>query len=226
MRASLRFGLAIRAALAFSALASFVVAQPCRGQIRINEILADPGFDWNGDGVIQFKEDEWVEIVNVGSTAVALDSLRLSDGSTMTFRYGFTGTIEPGHVRVVFGSQSVAWEIANGLGSAGLSLNNAGDTVGLWQLAGTDTLLVDTYTYVSHEVLDDRATGRMPDGVGEWRVFDAMNPYAGMTPPLGTGCNPTPGAVNGCPTALEPATWTKVKRRYATFDAPGIPPSR
>jgi len=226
MRASLRFGLAIRAALAFSALASFVVAQPCHGQIRINEILADPGFDWNGDGSIQFKEDEWVEIVNVGATAVALDSLRLSDGGTVAFRYGFTGSIDPGQVRIVFGSDSVTWEAANGLGSAGLSLNNAGDTVRLWQLAGTDTLLVDTYTYLSHEVLDDRATGRMPDGVGAWRVFDAVNPYAGMTPPLGTGCNPTPGAVNGCPTAIEPSTWTRVKRRFTAVGAHPIPPSR
>jgi len=220
MRVSLRFDVVVRFVGMLATMTSFVVAQPCRGQIRINEILADPGFDWNGDGSIQFKEDEWVEIVNVGASAVELDSFRLSDGGTLAFRYGFSGTIAPGGVRVVYGSDSVAWEAANALGSAGLSLNNAGDTVRLWQIAGADTVLVDTHAYVAHAVLDDRSTGRMPDGLGEWRVFDALNPYAGMTPPLGTGCSPTPGAVNGCPTAVERASWTNVKRRFVAH--PGM----
>jgi len=210
MRPWFRFGLATVGV--FAVLAQFVSAQPCSAQIRINEILADPGFDWNGDGTIQSKEDEWVEIVNAGTTAVVLDSLRLSDAGA--FRYGFSGTIQPGHVAIVYGSDSVVWEGAQGLGSAGLSLNNAGDAVNLWQVAGPDTILVDTYTYLPHEVLDDRATGRLPDGIGPWRIFDARNPYSGMTPPLGTGCNPTPGGVNGCPTAISPATWTQVKQRF------------
>jgi hypothetical protein len=213
MRRSLGLGLVL--AVTVAAFGSFVAVAPCGAQIRINELLADPGFDWNGDGTAQSKEDEWVEIVNAGTTTVDLDSLRLSDaGTTIAFRFGFSGTLAPGHVLIVYGSDSVAWEAANAAGSAGLSLNNAGDTVRLWQLAGTDTLLVDTYTYASHEVLDDRSTGRMPDGTGEWRVFDARNPYTGMTPPLGTGCNPTPGGVNGCPTAVAPASWSHVKRRF------------
>ena len=216
MRSWFRFGLVIAAG--FAVLASSLGAQPCNAQIRINEILADPGFDWNGDGTIQSKEDEWVEIVNAGTTAVVLDALRLSDAGAL--RFGFSGTLAPGHVAIVYGSDSVVWEGANGLGSAGLSLNNAGDDVQLWQVAGADTILVDSYTYLPHAVLDDRSTGRMPDGVGEWRVFDARNPYSGMTPPLGTGCNPTPGAVNGCPTAISPATWTHVKRRFASEAAP------
>jgi len=114
----------------------------------------------------------------------------------------------------VMGSTSVAWEAANGLGSAGLSLNNAGDTVRLWRLSGNDTLLVDSYTYAAFEVLDDRSTGRMPDGGNTWVVFDGRNPYNGTTPPLGTGCNPTPGVRNGCPTAVEPTTWGTVKQMY------------
>lgn len=199
------------------------MAQPCRSQVRINEILADPGFDWNGDGTVGFKEDEWVEIVNAGPTPVAIDDLRLSDAGTVVFRYGFSGTLAPGSTFLVFGSQSVAWETANGLSTVGLSLNNAGDTVRLWQLAGSDTLLVDTYTYAAHEVLDDRSTGRLPDGTGEWRVFDARNPYTGTTPPLGTGCAPTPGAANACPTAVAPSTWTRVK---ALFDIPELPVGR
>lgn len=210
-------------ALAAAWLGSVGLAQPCQSQVRINEILADPGIDWNGDGVVSFKDDEWVEIVNAGTSPVTLDDLRLSDGGTVAFRFGFSGSLAAGAALLVLGSDSVVWETANGLSTVGLSLNNTGDTVRLWQLTGSDTLLVDTYTYASHEVLDDRSTGRMPDGTGSWRVFDARNPYAGTTPPLGTGCAPTPGASNACPTPVAPVSWTRVK---ALFGAPESAPDR
>jgi hypothetical protein len=198
-------------------VASIGGAQTCQGQIRINEILADPGIDWNGDGTVDSKNDEWVEIVNPTSQPLALDAYRISDGGARVFRFGFTGSLAAGAVKVVYGSTSVAWETANGLSTVGLSLNNAGDLVRLWQVVGNDTLLVDSYTYAAFEVLDDRSTGRLPDGSDTWSVFDGRNPYSGTTPPLGTGCNPTPGASNGCPTAVEPVTWGALKR---LFDAP------
>ena len=185
-------------------------AEACLGQVRINEILADPVSDWDGDGIANFKDDEWVEIVNVGPTSVVLDDLRLSDASN-AFHYGFSGTLAPGAHRLVVGSASVAWETSEGQSTVGLSLNNGGDTVRLWQLVGADTLLVDEYTYVAHEVVDDRSTARVPDGTGAWMLFDALNPYSGEMAPLGSGCPPTPGNPNACPTSVEPGTWSTVK---------------
>jgi hypothetical protein len=165
--------------------------------------------------MVDSRDDEWVEIVNAGLAPVALDDYRLSDGGSMLFRYAFTGTLAPGAVRLVTGAESVAWEMANGISTTGLSLNNAGDSVRLWRVVGADTTLADSYTYVGFEVLDDRSVGRMPDGAAEWRLFDAHNPYAGTTPPLGTGCNPTPGNSNSCePTAVERAAWSRVKQMY------------
>ncbi|MFQ5600318.1 MAG: lamin tail domain-containing protein [Candidatus Krumholzibacteriia bacterium] len=199
---------------------SLLPAQVCHGQVRINEILADPASDWDGDAATHFKNDEWVEIVNTGATAVALDAFRLSDASD-TFRFGFSGTLSPGQQLVVYGSESVGWESTEGLSTVGLSLNNSGDTVRLWQLSGPDTLLVDEYSYASHETLDDRSTGRVPDGGDTWFIFDALNPYAGADPPLATGCAPTPGGPNACPTAVESATWSAVK---LLFDAAGERP--
>jgi len=199
-------------------LASIGSAQTCAAQVRVNEILADPGFDWNGDGTVSTRDDEWVEIVNAGATPVVLDEYRLSDAASASFRYGFTGTLSPGAVLVVYGGASVAWESANGQSAVGLSLNNAGDTVQLWQVAGPDTILVDSYTYAGFEVLDDRSTGRMPDGAATWALFDARTPYAGTTPPLGTGCPPTPGASNACPTPIEPREWGAIKRLYGPSD--------
>lgn len=195
-------------------LASLGAAQPCSAQLKINEILADPGFDWDGEGTVSARDDEWVEIVNAGSSPVVLDGYLLTDAASTSFRFGFSGTLQPGAVQVVYGSTSVAWEGANGQSAVGLSLNNAGDTVQLWQVTGLDTVLVDSYTYAAFEVLDDRSTARVPDGADTWQLFDARTPYTGTTPPLGTGCEPTPGMSNGCPTAVEPLDWGTLKRFY------------
>jgi hypothetical protein len=201
--------------LAAGWLSSMVAAQPCGAQVLVNEILADPGFDWDGDGTVSSRDDEWVEIVNAGSSPVILDDYRLSDGGTSRqLRFGFSGTLLPGGIKVVFGATSVAWESANGVSAVGLSLNNAGDDVRLWRIVAADTVLVDSYSYQAFEVLDDRSTGRHPDGSPTWALFDARNPYSGTTPPLGTGCAPTPGGSNTCATPVTPITWSNVKTKY------------
>ena len=210
MRCLLRtFGLGI---LIGAALTSLPV-QVCRGQVRVNEILADPTNDWDGDGTSNFRGDEWVEIVNAGAVAVSLDGHYLTDASNV-FRYGFSGTLAPGAVLLVNGTQSVGWETSNAASIVGLSLNNGGDTVRIFRVSGADTVLVDEYTYAAHEVLDDRSTGRTPDGADTWFVYDGLNLYTGTTPPLGTGCPPTPGLANGCPVPVTPSTWGDVKRLY------------
>ena len=193
--------------------ASLGPAEPCNGQVVISEILADPASDWDGDAAVSFKNDEWLEIANVGATPAVLDSLRLSDASDV-FRYGFQGILAPGAQLHVLGSESVAWETANGFSSVGLSLNNGGDTVRLWQLAGAETLLVDEYTYVAHEAEDDRSTGRMPIDGTTWMLFDAFNPWTGSNPPVSTGCPPTPSQDNQCPTPVEEQTWSRVKTLF------------
>ena len=145
--------------LALAACAGMAAASPVCGQVQVNEILGDPGVDWNGDGTVSARDDEWVEIVNAGTGPVVLDDYRLSDGGNRLLRYGFAGTLLPGAVQVVFGSTSVAWESTHGVSAVGLSLNNTGDSVRLWKIAGADTVLVDSYTYAAFEVLDDRSVG-------------------------------------------------------------------
>ena len=151
----------------FCLLAVTAFAPEGVAQIRLNEILGDPGTDWNGDGAVDSKLDEWVEVVNVGSSAVDLSKYRISDASAATeFRFALSGMIGPGEVKVYFGSDVVAWQAANGVGQLGLSLNNAGDTVFLYEVNGAETLVNDTYTYATAEVADDRSVGRLPQGSG------------------------------------------------------------
>jgi hypothetical protein len=190
---------------------------PASAEVLLSEILADPASDWDGDGAVGSRTDEWVEVVNTGASSVDLSVYRLGDLSGgYSWRYGFSGTLQPGAVAIVYGSDSEAWQAANGFTIAGLSLNNAGDTVFLYKIGGADTLVVDSYAYVAHEVLDDRSTGRMPADVTEWRIFDALNLYSGTNQPLGTGCLPSPGVVNDCDplVPVEQTTWGAIKEMF------------
>jgi len=178
--------------------------------VRLSEILAAPARDWDGSGAFNSRDDEWVEIVNGGSVPADLSGYFLTDGDSIP-RFAFTGTLAPGEVRLVTGTESVAWERATSHPVFGLSLGNTGDQVLLWKITGSDTTLVDGYTYKSHESAADRASGRTSDG-SEWKLEDQLNPYTGSTQPVGTGCPPTPGAPNSCgvtPTRHE--TWGRVK---------------
>jgi len=117
-------------------------------------------------------------------------------------------------VKVVFGKDAVDWERATANPVFGLSLGNTGDSAMLWQVVGADTVLIDSYTYVSHEAAADRAVGRMPDG-GPWGLEDALDPYTGSTPPIGTGCAPSPGTANLCgATPAQHVSWGRLKTLY------------
>jgi Lamin Tail Domain len=188
-------------------------ARFCSAQLVINEILASPSIDWNGDGVYTYRDDEWVEVYNNTEGPVVLDGYRLCDAET-TWRYGFSGTLPARGYLVIFGDASYAWEKAHAYPAYGLSLSNTGDTVQLWQFVGADSFLVGSYTYGKNASGTDRSVGRKPDGVEDWYIFDALNPYTGTTPPLGTGCPPSPGTANGCATPVESETWSRIKTLF------------
>ncbi len=190
-----------------------VTASPA--QIRLNEILADPASDWDGDGEVNSRSDEWIEIINTGAASEDLSNYRLGDLSGGdNWRYAFTGSLGPEEIAVFYGSQVIQWQRDNGVSTYGLSLNNAGDTVFLYRVTVSDTVVVDQYAYSSHEVQDDRSVGRNPDGAASWVIFDALNPYNGSEPPLGSGCSPSPGQETSCATPVEKTTWGAVKKFY------------
>jgi hypothetical protein len=184
------------------------------GPLLVNEIMAGPARDWDGNGTFSSRDDEWIEIVNTGVAPLDLSGYFVTDGDTIP-RYALTGLLAGGGHLLVTGGMSHEWEVASGFPAFGLSLANSGDAVLLWRVTGPDTTLADGYTFKSHEAAADRATGRSPDGSGTWEIFDALNPYTGATPPHGNGCAPTPAAANTCnltPTRQMP--WGKMKTLY------------
>jgi hypothetical protein len=184
------------------------------GNVRLNEFLAGPARDWDGSGTFSSRDDEWVEIANTGVASEDLTGYFITDGDSIP-RYALSGPIAGGGFVLVTGKMSYDWERANGQPAFGLSLGNSGDSVMLWHIVGADTVLVDAFTYDSHDAAADRAVGRSNDAGGEWQLFDALNPYTGTLQPQGNHCAPTPGAANVCTsTPTRTVTWGSLKAAY------------
>jgi hypothetical protein len=204
----------LAAALAASLVARVVpVARSQVGEgLRLSEILAGPARDWDGDGVYDSRKDEWVELVNDGAASIDLSLYRIADADS-TIRYELDGTLAPGALRVVTGAMAEAQQRAAGRTATGLSLNNSGDEVILFRVQDGDTLGADSHRYNSIEGASDRSTGWVKEN-GGWALFDGLNPYTGSGEPRPTGCAPTPGVQNGCPTAASETSWGKIKKLY------------
>lgn len=183
------------------------------GGVRLNEILAGPARDWDGSGTFSSRDDEWIEIANVGTAVADLSTFLVTDGDTLP-RYAFSGVLAPGELKLVTGKMSYDWEKATGEPAYGLSLGNTGDSVILWQVEGADTVRVDAYAYKTHEAAADRSVGRAID-TGEWQLFDALDPYTGTLTPAGNHCAPTPGTPNTCTSVpAATSTWGRLKTLY------------
>ena len=169
--------------------------------IVINEVLADPASDWNGDGAVDFKNDEWIEILNNGTDPVNLADYFLRDILGEEPHLGLTGVLDPGETAVFYGSDAVSWQQEMGLTTSGFSLNNGGDLVQLLRAyqgpEGPELELMFAISYDDHEGEDDRSCG-FNTGMDDWILFDSLNPYGGDQDPVGTGCSPTPGSINLC----------------------------
>src|SRR5690349_8359140 len=85
-----------RGQAAGAVLTSAAAAEPAT-DLELNEILAGPARDWDGDGVFDARADEWVEVANRTAAPIDLSAYRMSDADS-TIRYGFTGILAPGAV--------------------------------------------------------------------------------------------------------------------------------
>jgi hypothetical protein len=210
-------------AAVLAALAWVLPAPAARAEldpgIIINEVLADPATDWNGDGAVDAKNDEWIEIRNIDTVPIDLSDYWLRDSTGTAPDFRLSGVADPGEHIVFFGSDAVAWQAANGVAQNGFALNNSGDLVQLLRtVPGTDPIQYELMFAVlvrDHEAEDDRSAGFDLDHI-EWLLFDALNPYTGAVHPTGSGCPPSPGAENICggQVPAETATFGEVKATY------------
>jgi hypothetical protein len=201
----------------FAAVGFCLLPLPAFAEVLISEVLPDPASDWDADGEVDSRGDEWVEVVNTGPGPVDLGDYYLRDALGDDPQIRFSGILEPGAAAVFHGSDALLWQSQEGLGASGLSLNNAGDMLELYlgdpRLDGST--LVDALIYPDHVGVDDRALARfLPEDV--WVLCDGFQPYGGAQEPAGTGCFPTPGEPNACDglVANEHSSWGQVKDDY------------
>ncbi len=133
--------------------------------LGISEFLPRPGHDWNNDGQVDVY-DEFIEIINAGTTDVDLSEYKLDDEQNAgSSPYTLPAiTLKPGQRAVFYAAET------------GILLSDAGDSV---RLLKTNNEIVDARTYGVVRY-PDQSICRIPDRMGYWNK----------------PCFPTPGNPN------------------------------
>ncbi|HEX2779996.1 MAG TPA: lamin tail domain-containing protein [Gemmatimonadaceae bacterium] len=124
-------------------------------KVIVNEIMAnEPGSSTAG---------EYVEVVNVGGTAIAIGGWTISDGTAVRHTFAAGTTLNPGQGIVVFaGASGIPAGTPNAIASSTGSLNlaNAGDQV----ILKNGTTVIDSFSYGSSLAGSDGVSmNRNPD---------------------------------------------------------------
>jgi hypothetical protein len=175
--------------------------------VRLNEILADPPADLAGDanrdGERDASDDEFVEILNCGSTPVDLSGWSLTDATSVRHTFADPGTIVgPGEFVTVFGGGEPAGFVGQVVtaSSGGLGLANTGDVVYLLDETGA---IVDVHSYGS-EGGKDESMIRYPDCADSW----TLGSDAGLKLPF------SPQEPNDGESDLTNSTWGGIKSLF------------
>lgn len=111
---------------------------PLPGDVVINEIFYDVpiGGDANCDGIWNFIDDEFVEIVNVSADTLMFEGAKLADADTVRHIFAANTDLPAGKALVIFGGGSPAcsWSsdvIVVTASTGSLGLNPTGDTITL-----------------------------------------------------------------------------------------------
>lgn len=111
---------------------------PEPGAIIINEVMAHvpDGLegDTNGDGIREFKDDEFIELVNTGAGATDISGWSIADKVGIRFTFPEGTIIPPGKALVVFGGGEPKTFADMGgsqviVAPSGLKLNDDGDSI-------------------------------------------------------------------------------------------------
>lgn len=163
--------------------------------LLINEVHYDPSNadldgdgnqdgDANGDGTRSASADEFVEFVNVGTSALDLSGVTLWDDENLndvdSDTYGVPNhlvpddtIIEPGSAFVVFGGGTLAGSFGTATvqtsTSGNLNLNNAGDILYVQDAGGTTRLTFDIEPLSNNP---NESYTRSPDIAGDFEQHD------------------------------------------------------
>lgn len=124
------------------------------------------------------QHDEYLELVNFGSTPVNLEGWRFRDSTGWRYRFGLPTWVGAGQSLVVHGGlpgtsapNLGVSTVAAGEGVLGLSLNNDGDVIALYNAA---TNLVFRIVYAASGLVPASALTRFPEADGPFVAHDSV----------------------------------------------------
>ncbi|MEE8357460.1 MAG: lamin tail domain-containing protein [Anaerolineales bacterium] len=110
-------------------------------QIVLNEIHADPdpvNGDANGDGEVNYDDDEFLEFINLLDTDLDISDWEITDAARSRFSFPGGTVLSPYCPIIVFGGGTPEGDFGGSLvlTAGSLALNNTGDTISLWDEEG------------------------------------------------------------------------------------------
>ena len=139
----------------------------------INEYLADPpdgpSGDANGDGARDAAQDEFIELVNSSAAPLDVSGFTVADAAQIRFTLPPGRVIPPGEAAVIFGGGNPSGPFGNAsandlvfavAASAGLSLNNGGDSIIVRDASGREVARRD---YPASDGSANQSITRSPD---------------------------------------------------------------
>ena len=143
------------------------------GDIVINEFMAS-----NNSAVADQdgEFDDWIEIYNKGSVAIALDNYRLTDDASDFSLFAFPSgtTIQPNQYLVVWADKGLTQTGFH----ADFKLSSNGETI---LLTDSNLAIVDSITYGSQ--VSDSSFGRLPNGTGSFvQMSQTIGSQNGVVP--------------------------------------------
>lgn len=185
------------------AVATTVTPGEFSNPIVINEIHADPdgtNGDANGDGTADTGDDEFVEIVNTGSSTFDLSGFTISDAVQTRHTFPANTELPAGCAIVVFGDGVITGSFGEALtqeaSTNSLGFNNSGDTVTLAN--GGFTAAEQVY---GGEAGNNQSITRDPDLTGGFVEHSTATGSGGALFSPGTQIDGTAFAMNCAPTA-------------------------
>jgi hypothetical protein len=142
-------------------------------KLFINEFLASntsTNTDENGE------YDDWIEIYNGTGTEINIGGIYITDNldnldkHQIPFNSSEQTTISPNGKLLIWADG----QPGQGILHIDFKLDKEGEQIGLVQINGTDTLIIDSLTF--GEQLTDVSYGRYPDGSSDWFFFENPSP--------------------------------------------------
>ncbi len=139
----------------------------------INEILAD-NRDHNMDETGAY--DDWIELFNASEDTVLLYKLYLTDDFSNLTKWNYTqsnsrsDTLFPQELKLIW----CDGEPSEGSNHTNFSLQKEGERVGLIQMVGNDTIIIDSITFPQQWC--NVSYGRTPDGMDHWEYLIPPSP--------------------------------------------------